>query len=198
VISTHYAPAVTILLALALIPTIRNSYVDAHVTDGRSTQSIPTVLAGQTGGATDRGTGWAKTSLAAEDAIERRYGPDITLFAARSFDAKRLYHHPELAVAYGRSYLASGSRPAAARPEVVVHWLTGDNVWALYVLAYGDTFVADPIRFELRRALTNLVRPREPMTLFFVHGRGQPPPLGEAVLLAAVDSFRAQQNTPGR
>jgi hypothetical protein len=191
-ISIRYAPAVTILLALALIPTVRNTYVDAHVTDGRTTRAIPSALAGQFGSATDRGTDWAKTVLAADDAIERRYGSDITLFAARSFDAKRLYHHPELAVAYGRSYSASGMRAAASRPEIAIHWLTGDNVWALYALSYGDTFVSDPIRFELRRAITTLVQPREPMTLFFVHGRGQAPPEGEAVLLAAIEGFRSQ------
>lgn len=195
-ISTRYAPAVTVLLALALIPTVRNTYVDARTPDGRSTQAIPAVLAGIAGSPTERGAGWAKKGLAADDAIERRYGAGITLFVARSFDAKQLYHHPELAVAYGRSFNASGTRLAASRPDVTVHWLTGDNVWAMYVLAYGDTFVSDPLRFELRRAITNLVRPRGAMTLFFVHGRGQPPPDSEALLVAAVDSFGSQQNLP--
>jgi hypothetical protein len=193
-ISARHAPAVTVLLALALIPTVRNTYVDAHITDGRTTQAIPMTLAGQFGAPTERGTAWAKTSLAAEDAIERRYGGDTTLFVARSFDAKQLYHHPELAVAYGRSYLSSGIRNAAARPEVPIHWLKGENAWALYVLEYGDTFVADPIRFELRRAVTSVVQPREPMTLFFVHGRGEAPPASEAILMAAVDSFRSQRS----
>jgi len=190
--SSRYAPAVTVLLALALIPTIRNTYVDAHVTDGRTLQAIPMSLAGRYGGATERGTRWASTSLAAEEAIERRYGPDVTLFAARSFDAKQLYHHPELAVAYGRSYSASGVRPAAARPAVPLHWLTGNDAWALYALSYGDEYVSDPVRFELRRAFVSLVTPRQPMTLFFAHGRGEPPSDAEALLLAAIDSFQAQ------
>jgi hypothetical protein len=198
IISTRYAPAVTILLAFALIPTIRSSYVGAQAHDGRSTGKIPIMLAGQFGSDTQRGTAWAKKTLSADDAIERRYGSNVTLFVGRSYDAKQLYHHPELGVAYGRSYSASGTRPASERPEVVLHWLTGQEAWALYALAYEDTFVSDPIRFELRRALTNLVRPREPMTLFFVHGRGQAPPEGEAVLLAAIDSFRSQQNVAGR
>jgi hypothetical protein len=192
-ISARHAPVVTVLLALALIPTIRNTYVDAHIADGRTTQAIPTLLAGQYGTPTERGTGWAKGSLAAEDAIERRYGGDTTLFVARSFDAKQLYHHPELAVAYGRSDKSSGVRPAAARPDVPVHWLKGENAWALYVLEYGDAFVADPFRFEIRRAIASVVQPREPMTLFFVHGRGAAPPTGEAILLAAVESFRSQR-----
>jgi hypothetical protein len=191
-ISTRYAPAVSLLLALAIVPTVRNSYVNAHAGDGRTTTAIPMVLAGQPGAATPRGTAWTRTTLGAEDAIERRYASNITLFVARSYDAKQLYHHPELAVAYGRSFSASGTRPAASRPDVPVHWLTGDDVWALYVLAYEEAWVSDPIRFELRRALTGLVRPREPMTLFFVHGRGAPPAEAEAVLMAAIDSFKAQ------
>ena len=191
--SSRYAPIVTGLLALALIPTVRNTYLDAHVTDGRTVQSIPMALAGRYGSPTERGTRWAVTSLEAEDAIERRYGPDVTLFAARSFDAKQLYHHPELAVAYGRSYSSSGVRPASARPQVPVHWLTGKDGWAIYVLSYGDDYVADPMRFELRRAFVSLVTPRQPMTLFVAHGRGQPPADSEAILLAAIDSFNAQR-----
>jgi hypothetical protein len=31
------------------------------------------------------------------------------------------------------------------------------------------------------------------MTLFFVHGRGAPPAEAEAVLMAAIDSFKAQR-----
>ena len=196
-ISSRYAPVVTVLLALALIPTIRNTYVDAHVTDGRTLQAIPMSLGGRYGAATVRGTRWAATSLAAEDAIERRYGPDVTLFAARSFDAKQLYHHPELAVAYGSSYSASGVRPATARPEVPIHWLTGKDAWAIYALSYGDDYVSDPVRFEVQRALISLVKPRQPMTLFFAHGGGQAPADAEAVLLAALDSFHAQR-APGR
>jgi len=195
--SSRYAPIVTVLLALALIPTIRNTYLDAHVTDGRSLETIPMVLAGRYGSATERGTRWATTTLAAEEAIERRYGPDVTLFAARSFDAKQLYHHPELAVAYGRSYSESGVRPAAARPALPVHWLSGKDAWAIYALSYGDDYVSDPVRFELRRAFVSLITPRQPMTLFFAHGRDQAPPDAEAVLLAAIDSFHAQR-APGR
>jgi hypothetical protein len=190
-ISTRYAPAVSLLLALAIIPTVRNSYVDAHAGDGRATSSIPMLLAGQPGTATPRGTAWTRTTLGADDAIERRYG-SITLFAARSYDAKQLYHHPELAVAYGRSFSASGIRPAASRPDLPIHWLTGDDVWAMYALAYEDLWVSDPVRFELRRALTGLIRPREPMTIFFVHGRGAPPAEAEAILLAAIDGFKAE------
>ena len=95
------------------------------MTDGRTLQSIPMSLAGRYGSATERGTRWAATTLEAEDAIERRYGPDVTLFAARSFDAKQLYHHPELAVAYGSSYSSSGVRPRrvpAAVPDPLAQW----------------------------------------------------------------------------
>jgi hypothetical protein len=53
------------------------------------------------------------------------------------------------------------------------------------------------IQFEVRRAITTLVQPREPMTLFFVHGRGQATPEAEALLLAAIDSFHSQQTIPG-
>jgi hypothetical protein len=192
-ISARYAPGVAVLLALALIPTVRNTYVDAHVKDGRSVAAIPMMIGGELGASTPRGAGWAKDALAADDAIERRYGPDITLFAARSFDAKRLYHHPELVVAYGRDYSSASVEPASARPEVAIHRLSGENAWGMYALAYEDRFIADPVRFEMRRVLTSLVQPREPMTLFFVYGAGRPPANAEAFLLAAIDSFRAQR-----
>ena len=49
-------------------------------------------------------------------------------------------------------------RAARRRPAAVpIHWLSGTDAWAMYVLAYGDDYVTDPIRFELRRAFVSLV-----------------------------------------
>ncbi len=57
--------------------------------------------------ATNRPADWGRRRFESQDWTERRYvsgGDQVVLTVVRSFDLKALYHHPELAVAYGADF----------------------------------------------------------------------------------------------
>jgi hypothetical protein len=171
-ISTRYLPILCGLVAVTLVPTLIHSYADSVVRDGRTTSSIPASLAGYEGAPSDRNATWGQRRFRSDDWTERIYrsGDDeVKLTVIRSYDAKALYHHPELAVAYGPSYVRTEVRRFAQHPDVPVHVLYADTgVVAMYVLSYDDEFVQDPIRFQLRTAGELLFSGRKAMTLFFL------------------------------
>lgn len=199
--SYRYASAVCLLLGLALIPTLIHSYGGDLAADGRSVKIIPAAAAGFTSTPTDRNSAWGKRRFDSDDWIERTYvkgGDQVQVTVIRSYDAKRLYHHPELAVAYGTSFVGHRVRRFPQHPNVPVHVLTpapGVSARAMYVLNYGDDFIDDPIRFQMRTAGELLFSRRKPMTLFFVHetsvsDEGNPASLASTDLLfSLVDSF---------
>lgn len=198
--SARYLPAVAVLLVLALVPTVIHGYLGATVADGRSAAAIPLELASRDGRPTGRPASVVRDTFGATDFVERQYGPDLLLFVARSYDAKRLYHHPELAVAYGDAYDRARIVQRPDRPDVPIHVLEGhQDRLSVYALHYQDEFIADPIRFQLRNALTLLARPRALTTLFFVRARGvagadvRSP--AEDLLQAAIDAFLSQPGT---
>jgi hypothetical protein len=200
-LSSRFAVPVLVLFALAAVPTIIHSYIDTSYADGRSARTIPLELAGETGAATKRRANWGDDRFGSEDWIERRYtaGAEVKLVIARSFDPKRLYHHPELAVDYGERYQGATTIRLPQRTEIPVHVLSGQNGrhFAIYTLHYDDRYVADPIAFQLRTSLRSLFDRRRAMTLFFA---GQDLPANGAietshaasVLLAAMAEFEAQ------
>jgi hypothetical protein len=196
--STRYLPWASALLALALVPTVIHTYIGASTDDGRTTAAIPLRLGGFDALPAERSVAWARRELASTDFLERRYGPDVTLFAARSYDAKRLYHHPELAIAHGEDYQQKRVVRPQARPSVPLHVLTGPGRTAAYAVFYGDEFIEDPIRFQLKSALALVFRPTRLTTLLLVRApRSYPVDNFESsplmtVLIAAVDSFVAQ------
>src|SRR5687767_6181107 len=169
-ISTRFLPVVCALLAVALVPTFIHSYAEFTVEDGRLTGSIPTLLAGYSGAASKRDADWGRRRFESHDWTERVYrsaGDEVTLSVIRSYDAKTLYHHPELAVAYGPSYLRNELRRFDQRPDVPVRVLYAEpGTVALYALQYDDGFVENPIRFQLRTAGELLFSGRKAMTLF--------------------------------
>jgi hypothetical protein len=186
---------------LALVPTIIHSYAGVVVNDGLTTQAIPEMLAGFTSTPSGRNADWGKRRFGSHDWIERRYqsgGDEVVLTVIRSYDPKALYHHPELAVSYGTSFTASMVATFEAHATIPVHVLTTDSEngpVAMYVLHAGDTFVGDPIWFQLRSAGELLFRGREAMTLFFA--RDARVPKGAdlarrqslALLFAAIETF---------
>jgi hypothetical protein len=204
-ISTRYAPAVIVLLTAALIPTVIHSYVDRPHDDGLSTIAIPAALAGEIGVPSGRDAQWGQRWLDTFDWFERRYGgrQDTRLFVGRSYDAKRLYHHPELVIAYGQNFGTRSVQRLAARPDVPVHVLRGRDsnatALALYALRYDDRYIDNPVLFQLRTSLQLLVTKRKPMTIFFV--RQQLPStdapiegsLAEQLLFEALAAFEGQQ-----
>lgn len=203
------AIAAAVLIGLALTPTVMHSYLGLRAEDGY-TAAVPTTLAGLTSRPTDRQAAWVLRTLDSSDWSERHYrkpgGGDITLFIARSYDGKRLYHHPELAVAYGNDLRGAGIVRLPNRDAMPIHVLRGPTELgkglAVYALLYERAFIDNPYVFELRRAGALLFSPRQPVTLLFAHDREAPADaaveeaLATRVLVAAAESFLAQ--TPAR
>lgn len=186
-IATRYTGAIAGLLAVALAPTVAHTYVNAGTNDGRSVAALPAALAGMPSKRTARSAAWVGATFDSAEWVERVYragdGRRILLFAARTYDAKRVYHHPELALLYGRNARRIGMHTLRDRPDVPVHLIEtssreGKGVGG-YVLMYGSVFVANPLTFQLRTALRAVFTPRPLMTLILVHD-----PVG------AVDSAR--------
>jgi len=204
VISARFVPVLCVLVALALVPAVIHSYVGVTDDDGRRASAVPGTLAGFASVPSGRSQTWGKRRFDSDDWMERRYltpGTETALTIVRSYDLKALYHHPELAVAYGPSYTSYERARVAVRPEMPIHVLRTDDdrgAAAFYALHYDDRFVEHPIRFQLQIAGELLFSPRKPMTLFFVSASGTP--AGEdldgldatRLLTAAVDSFLAQ------
>jgi hypothetical protein len=200
----RHLPAVCLLFALALIPTVIHSYSGALAVDGREAGKIAPVLAGYHGTPTARNERWGERQFESHDWIDRRYvsgSSEIGLTVIRSYDAKRLYHHPELAIVRGSPFQGVETRFFSVRPDVPVNVLIpapGASARAAYVLHYGERFVEKPILFQLRVAGKLLVSRRQPMTLLFASTtRALPPADVETsdlirVLFAAIDDFVAQ------
>jgi hypothetical protein len=205
-IAPRFVPAACVLVLLALIPTLIHSYSSDVFDDGRTATAIPTALAGYVSVPTDRSPTWGMRRFESQDWVERDYSTSaqtgkLRLTVVRTFDAKSIYHHPELAVAYGTSFRNEEIRRVSTRPDIPVHVLRpspGVEAEAVYALQYDSRFVEDPIRFQIRLAGELLVSRRKPMTLFFVFA----PQRHEAqdferseslkLLLAAIDAFNAQ------
>ena len=201
--SPRYAPALCLLLACALVPTVIHSYVGATSTDGRVVRAIPTELAAFNGTATPRNAGWGRSHFESDDWFERAYrngAGEVILTVVRSYDTKRLYHHPELDIAYGTAFVSNDLRRLRGGAVPVTLLRTSDRrAVALSVLHYEDEFVEHPYRLQVRTAAELMVSPRKPMTLFFAVQYGVPPDAdieslpAARVLLAAVDQFIAQR-----
>ena len=199
-ISGRYLPAVAALLALAIVPTVVHTYLGVTVSDGKSSQSVATRLDGVEGIDTNRNAGWVADNFGTADFIERRYGDGVTLFVARGYDAKRLYHHPELGLAWGRRFdSASVLQVPAASAQVPLHILSGDNDFAAYALLYDGRFIESPMSFQVTHAVQALVGPQRQMTLFFARGGATQHPENSAVVrivVEAIETFVAATGGP--
>ena len=171
-ISSRYAAATVLLVALALVPTVIHSYLDLTVDDGVVVRSVPETIDGMTSRPTERRPGWMKNNFDTDDWIERIYlvgADEVTVFVGRSFDAKRLYHHPELALLRGTVTTPAGVSRVQTAPHVPLHVVTtarsGKAGVAVYALLAEGTFIEDPIAYQLRTSARLLVSGRRPMTL---------------------------------
>lgn len=199
-ISSRYAPAVCVLVALALVPTIIHSYTHTVSKDGLTTAAIPLSLEGAPSTQTEHDAAWGQRRFDSFDWIERRYrlgDGDVLLTVLRSYDLKKLYHHPELDVAYGTGFLRYEVKRPGSRQDLPLHVLSDldRQATAVYALHYGAGFIEDPIAFQVRAAGELLFSPRQAMTLLFA--RDLKPSQAKAleqypstrVLLSAIDSF---------
>jgi hypothetical protein len=201
--SSRYVPAICALVAIALVPTLIHSYSGDRVSDGRSAAAVPTVLGDYVSVPSDRNATWGKRRFDSDDWIERNYSnlrrnDEVRVTIVRSFDAKSVYHHPELAVAYGTSFEGEETHYLPGRSNLPLHVLrpaAGTSARAVYVLHYDDRFIDNPIAFQIRTAGELLFSARKPLTLFFALDENadaaqsveQWPAV--SLLLSAVDAF---------
>lgn len=174
--STRYAGAVALLLVLALVPTVLHGYLGMRQDDGRRVAEMtapPNFV--ELVGARARNADWAERRLATRDFSERTFATpqgEVRLSVARTYDAKKVYHHPELAISYGLDLPVKSVEYLEGLPGVPVHVLRaapgGPRKVVLYALHYGEGFVDDPLWFQFRLAGEMLVGGRKPMTLFFL------------------------------
>ena len=206
-ISSRFAAAVVLLLGIASVPTVIHSYLGSNVVDGMSAGAVPVVLDGMRFTATGRKGTWVEEHFASRDWVERMHltgGREVRLFVGRSYDAKRLYHHPELALLRGMATTPMGIGRAVTRPDVPLHVLAtrraGREGIAVYALLHDGKFVERPLLFQLRTSAALLFSGRKAMTLFLAADlSGRPAAIEDApatrVLLAAIDAFETQSHT---
>ncbi|MEC4678120.1 MAG: hypothetical protein VST69_05135 [Nitrospirota bacterium] len=206
-ISSRYALPFIVLAVMALVPTLMHSYAGLTSEDGRSTQAIRDSFADLRSDETNRKAKWVKKTFESTDWIERTYenreGGPLLLFVGRSYDPKRLYHHPELGLLSGSDLEALGTVELAQKPGRPIHLLKGKRAegnadLVVYALLYEDQFVDNPYFFQLKNALSFLFQARKPMTLFFVYDASALPERAledsRAVFLLneAIDDFLSQ------
>lgn len=206
-LSPRYIFPTIILLALALIPTTIHSYLGLATNDGKSVKSINTELDHYASKPTTRNPGWGEETFESFDWIERNYrdqkGNAVRFFAARSYQHKRLYHHPELALSYGRNLRRQGKEYLATDETAIpISYFKEANgtQFVAYALLYDNKFIENPIVHQLTDSLNLLVSAKKPMTLFYVSQStydqdleiGQLPAM--FILKAAIESFQASES----
>ena len=147
-ISPRYAWAATALLCFALVPTVANVYAGPEpLPAGELARMLPAASASEG----RRRAEWVQTHFGAADFVSRVHG-DVELFAARTWDGKRLFHYPELALTYGRACTARrlvwvGTDAGRLPVRVLEFKNAGATRLAAYALGYGTRPVERPIGF---------------------------------------------------
>lgn len=208
-IDTRFVLPVALLFLLAGVPTFIHSYRGSLEQDGYRTTSIPAHLAQGTSTGVNRPHGWIEETYGTFDWLERDYrfpeGGSARLFVARSYDAKKLYHHPELGVLHGKGLEWTARERFNTRPDMPVTVLRGEHGSpgvAFYSLLADSEFMDNPYTFQLRMSFKMLAGGRKPVTLFLAFDPAFPPgarvessrALG--LLNAAVEAFLMQTAKP--
>jgi len=200
-ISSRFALPVAIILLLALVPTVIHSYLGLTKDDGRSIPSINTVLNNFSSTPSNRNPGWREEIFDSYDWIERIYrdesGHAIRLFVGRSYDHKRLYHHPELALSYAKDLGHQKLVHLPSEPAIAINVLQNPSRpgLAAYALVYNDEFIDNPIAHQLQDSLHLLIGARKPMTMFYVADDSVPTDVpfektpAAALLVSAIKDF---------
>ena len=204
--SARYALPVALVLMLAIIPTVIHSYLGLKTDDGLSVKNIKSELDNFNSVPTNRQPGWGEETFGSEDWFERVYtdkqGKSLRLFVGRSYDHKRLYHHPELALSYAKDLRSEGQVRLPGEPEIPVNLLRNDmrpNM-AAFVLLYDGKFIDNPISHQIRDSLKQLISARKPMTLFYIADDNAPKNTAfiqspaASLLDKAIKDFMAQQH----
>jgi hypothetical protein len=174
-IAQRYAIPVAVLLALALIPTTIHSYLNLTKDDGVSVKTINPRSDSLASSLSKRNASYGEEVFGSSDWLERNYSDprntrSLSLFIVKGYDHKRLYHHPELAISYGKDLRSSGKIRLPSHPDLTIHRLDNESrtIHAAYALLYDGKFISDPIRHQLLDSLNLLISARKPMVLFYV------------------------------
>lgn len=196
------------LLALVLLPTIRQGYLGyVEPAPKLSTASLPRELAGVPGVGRGQPPTWMPETYSEDSWAEQSYDirglGKVTLFVARGYDLKKLYHHPELGVLRGRSFqpLRHETLPGGAEAVYVLENLTGEGESAVYALVYDDRWIGNPYMLQLSSAVTSVWAARRPLTLVFAYGpvleNGRPVPVVADLLRTAVQGLQSSPQSAG-
>jgi hypothetical protein len=207
-ISSRFLIPVSLLIVLALVPTVIHYYAAATTDDGLTVNAINRSIEGFRVESTARRARWVEETFASKDWFENRYtgvnGESVLLFVARSYDLKRLYHHPEIGILRGVDLEREKVVKIASMPDIPIHFLrkrSGAGV-AAYVLLYDGEFVENPIIMQLKTSLEMLFSASKPLTLFFVYDSmlqrdsGFEASPAAPVLAEAINSFSLQNASP--
>lgn len=203
-ISSRYAPIVALFLIIPLIPTVIHSYIGMEHDDGMTVMKIEPVLNGFSSKPTQRNPGWGQHIFTSHDWIERLYqngqGIRIRFFAARAYDQKRLYHHPEIVLSHTEHLTHEGLVQLPGHPEIAVNLLHNNTSTRLvaYSLLYDGAFIKKPMLHQIKDSFNLLFSARKPMTLFYVSQPGGQnnsrfdQSAAASLLLGAIQSYQAQ------
>ena len=140
-----------------------------------------------------------------EDWFERIYqnkeNVKVRLFIARSFDLKALYHHPELALSYAQDLSNKSISTLPKQAKIPVHILKNDDnsIIVVYVLMHNDTYIKDPIKYQLSESFRLLISQKKPMTLLYTSQTAQPShsklnlKTSTTLLTLTIQAFRSQR-----
>ena len=190
--SPRYAWPVLLALVIAIVPTTIHTYIGLHGDIDKSVSSIPETLAGYVSSPTTRNSRWGKDIFDSDDWFERTYindrGEQIRLFAAHSYNHKRLYHHPEIAQSRGTEFTVKQVAFLDNDENRVVHVLKNreKGELAAYVLIENNRLIEKPILNQMRGALAQMVSPKSRMLLVYAAESG----VNDSVEFAATNTAR--------
>jgi hypothetical protein len=193
-ITTRHAWLVAGLLLLTLVPTYFNVYRQPPELEPGALAAAIDLQGDREATPGRHDAGWVAAHFAAHDFVERRYhvgAQELELFAARTWDAKKLFHFPELALTYGRSVTAERKEELDGVPVRVLEFRNRATVRvSVSALFYGKQPVRDPMPFLLRSLPELFVGRREPMTLIYVQGEARLD--GEEALRTELEALLAE------
>lgn len=185
------------LLVLALVPTLVHGYLGYVVPAASlSDASLPASVEGASGRPGPWRDAWVKETYDVESWAQQTYpapgGGQVTVFVARGYDMKKLYHHPELGVLRGRSFEPLARADVDGHPvHVLRNTDRGDS--GVYALVYDGNWVANPYLLQFSSAVTSLWTGRQPLTLVLAYGDvlqdGRPTAFASAVLTKVVQAI---------
>jgi hypothetical protein len=180
--STRHAWAACLLLGLGLVPTVIHVYRGPPaLVAGTLAARIPADL-GTFGAKREglRGARWIAENYGTGDYVSRAYSSrlgtrDIELFAASSYDWKKLFHFPEAGLAHGHAVTRTEHKVARGVPVTVLEFKTSASTRvAVYAFLYGDETIANPIGHVVREVPRLFVSARKRMTLLYAQTDGAP------------------------